>query len=527
MVLKKRCLVLFVLATVFCLALAPGCTVSQGSRAAGAGALGMPENLPDRDAVSAVVPAFDAVTEQAFAKSGVPGMAVAVVKDDRVVYLRCFGVRNITTQEPVTPHTRFQLASISKSFTAATVASMVGDGTVSWDDPVSPLIRGFRLADPYVTEHVTFRDLLSHRTGLPAYAGDELQDIGYDRSEIIGKLSFITPEGQFRSHYAYSNIGITLAAEAAANKAGIPWEDLVARRIFIPAGMGNTSARFSDFENATDRADTYPTKDGTPVAGPLLNDDVNSPAGGVSSTITDMARYARLQANGGTIDTKEVVNRTALEETHRPQNIMKYTNTSLTAYGLGWETVFENGRARVEHGGDLTSGVSTYITIWPDEKMAIVVLTNAFPQGHIVKKTVNRYWEDLYFTGAVQKDWYGIINEGVIEALKPGASVAGPLPELPPAPADAKAPRELASYTGTYSQDYYGTVRIDTDGTALLAYPGHLAEPITIVPYNGDTFRETTSDTSVDFGFMDPGAATEVYFAMFDKPWADGTFERV
>lgn len=120
--------------------------------------------------VSAIIPQFDAYAEKTFQQSGVPGMAVAVVKDDKVVYLRCFGVKNTTTREPVTPDTWFQIASISKSFTSASIAA------------INP---GFRLSDPWMTEHVTFRDLLSHRTGLTEYATDEpLENFGYNRSEI-------------------------------------------------------------------------------------------------------------------------------------------------------------------------------------------------------------------------------------------------------------------------------------------------------------------------------------------------------
>lgn len=489
-------------------------------------ASGMPVEPSGQQAVSLILPQFDAYAEQTFASSGVPAMAVAVVQDDRLVYLRCFGVRNITTQAPVTPHTRFQLASISKSFTSATIASMVGKGEIAWDDPVAPLLPGFRLADPWVTEHVTFRDLLSHRTGLPAYAGDELQEIGYGRQEIIERLRFVPPAGQFRSYYAYSNIGITTAAEAAAAEAGKPWEDLVAERVFTPAGMMNTSARFSDFENATDRADTYPTAGGTAVAGPLLDDDVNSPAGGVSSTITDMARYARLQVSGGIIDGREVINRTALGETHRPQNIMKYTNTTFGAYALGWENTIENGRTRVEHGGDLTSGVSTLITLYPEEKTAIVVLTNGFPGGHILKKAVTRGWEDLYFTGMVQRDWYREIEAGVTTALQSQSSVISPGEALPPAPADARPARPPAAYAGSYTQEYYGMVRVEPAETGLLAYPGHSTEPLALLPYNGDTFRDAKTNTSITFTPGASGNATAVRISMFEKDWNNGTFFR-
>lgn len=454
-------------------------------------------------------------------------MAVAVVQNDTVVYLRCFGVKNITTQDPITPDTRFQLASISKSFTTTAIASMVGNGELSWDDRVAPIDPDFRLSDPWVTEHVTFRDLLSHRTGLPEYGGDVLQyRFAYNRSEIIQKLRYLTLTGEFRSSYAYSNIGITAAAEAAAKRAGQPWEDLVAGRVFVPAGMKNTSARFADFALADDHADTYLVTNGTAVAGPLLNDNVNSPAGGVSSTIEDMVRYARLQLNEGSIDGQQVIAAGALRETHTPQNIVRSSPTGVTTYALGWDSIIGDGHTRFEHGGDLDSGVSTYITLYPEEKMGIVVLTNGFPGGYILKKAVTNGWDDLYFTGAVQKDWYSEMENVINEALKPGGSVLNPYDQLPPAPADPKPARSGAAYSGSYTQDYYGTVRVETNATGLLVYPGRSTSSLFLVPYDGDTFRATETDTSVIFTVGSDGTATSVRFAQFDLPGRNGTFVR-
>jgi len=474
--------------------------------------------------VTAIIPQFDTIAEKTFLKSSVPGMAVAVVRNDTVVYLRCFGVKNITTQEPVTPDTRFQLASISKSFTSATIASMVGDNKLSWDNRVVSINPDFMLSDPWVTEHVTFRDLLSHRTGLPEYGGDELQyQFAYNRSEIIGRLRYIELTGEFRSSYAYSNIGFTAAAEAAAMRAKMPWEDLVAGRIFLPAGMKNTSARFADFAEAEDHTDTYPMANGTPVAGPLLNDDVNSPAGGVSSTINDMSRYARLQLNEGNIDGKQVIAADALRETHRPQNNMPSSGTEIKAYALGWESVVDNGRVRVEHGGDLTSGVSTYITLYPDEEMGIVVLTNAFPEGHILKKAVTKGWEDLYYTGAVQNDWYGELEQKLNEAM--GAILSHGEP-LTAAPADAGSSRPLAAYAGTYAQEYYGTIRLDSNTTGLLAYPGSSTSPLFLVPYDGDTFTQAETNSFVNFTISSAGIATSAWFTGYDAPGRNGTFVR-
>lgn len=518
---------LIIIAGLICIILTTGCVSSPAVQPAVTRTMGLSAGAPGATDMSLIIPQFDSYAEQSFKTSGVPGMAVAIVKNDTVVYLRCFGVRNTTTNDPVTPDTRFQLASISKTISSASIASMVGNGEISWDDRLEPLNPGFQLSDPWVTGHVTIRDLLMHRTGLPAYAGDELQEIGYNRSEIISRLRYIPLTDGFRSSYAYSNIGITMAAEAAARKTGRQWEDFVSGRIFIPAGMMNTSARFADFENAKDHADTYSMTDRTAVAGPLLNDDVNSPAGGVSSTISDMARYARLQLNDGSIDGKQVIAAAALKETHKPQNIMKTTNTSIVAYDLGWETTAENGMIRLEHGGDLSSGVSTYITLYPEEKMGIVVLTNGFPGGHVLKKAVKQGWDDLYFTGAVRKDWYRLLEDEINAALKPGKSGTGPVEQLPPAPAGARPARPLTDYTGTYSQDYYGTVRVEMDAAGLRAYAGHLTEPYSLVPYDGDTFRELQAGTGVDFLAGSDGTINRVHFTMFDKPWNNGTFVRV
>jgi len=525
--ISQKIITILIIAGLFCIILVTGCVTFPENNGAAVPDRPVPAAEAGSGQFDAIIPLFDTYAEQTFQKSGVPGMAVAIVKNDTVTYLRCFGSKNITTQEPVTPDTRFQLASISKSFTTATIASMVGKGELSWDDRVSSIYPAFRLADPWITEHATFRDLLSHRTGLPEYVGDELQDMGYNRSEIIGRLRYVTLTGDFRSSYAYANIDVTSAAEAASQRAGKPWEELVTERIFVPAGMTNTSARFADFAQSVDHADTYPMTNGTAEAGPLLNDDVNSPAGGVSSTINDMARYARLQLNEGSIDGNQIIAADALRETHTAHIIKKSTNSSIVAYGLGWEITAENGMVRVEHGGDLTSGVSTYITLYPAEKMAIVVLTNGFPGGHVLKRALTSGWDDLYFSGEIRKDWYGELEEQLMEAMKPGASVIGPQEGLPPAPANAKPPRALTYYEGPYTQDYYGTVRVEANTSCLLVYPGHRTNPMILVPYDGDTFLDTETKTGVNFTVGSTGTATSVRFTQFDMSGRNGTFVRI
>ena len=454
-------------------------------------------------------------------------MAVAIIENDTVIYEKCFGVINLTTQEPVNADTRFQLASISKSFTSATIASMVGTGDLSWDQRIADLDPDLQFSDPWITGHVTLRDLLSHRTGLPEHAGDDLAEIGYTRAESLHKLRYIGLTGQFRSSYAYSNLGITAAAETAAVKAGMPWEELIAKRILVPAGMTNTSAVFADFAEADNHADTYVVMNGiAEQTAVLFNDDVNSPAGGVSSTLNDMIRYLRLQLNDGTINGVQVIDAAALSETHKAQNIMGSDNTGISAYGLGWMIASANGRVRIEHGGDLSSGVSTLITLYPEEKMGIVVLTNGFPGGNILKKAVVRGWEDLYFTGSVQNDWYEEINDQVNAAMQPGSPAQSPY-AVGDAPENPAAPRVLESYCGSYYQDYYGNLRIEKETGGLVIYLGPIDERSVLMPYDGDVFYEPMTKTAVSFTFGTDGKVQSVKLAMLEVPGRTGVFTRV
>jgi len=518
MALQKCPLIVFLICAAV---LVTGC-VQQSVPQQPESAISTPAGTSPTADTGTLVPQFDAYAEKTFNQSGVPGMAVAIVKDDTVVYLRCFGVSNVTTQEPVGPDTRFQLASISKSMTATMIASMVGNGELSWDDTIASVYPGFRLSDPYVTEHVTFRDLLSHRSGLPEYGSDELQnEFQYSRQEIMDRLRYLGLPGSFRSSYAYSNIGITIAGEAAAMKAGKPFGDLVAERIFVPAGMHNTSARFADFTAATDRVEPYPLQEGTPVAGPLMNDDINSPAGGVSSTISDMVQYARLQADGGSVDGIRVVNASALRDTHTPQFVRTYSGTGMTGAGLGWNTYLDNGRSRVEKDGSFSQGIGTLITVWPEEKMALVVLTNRFPEGNIVTGSISNGWNDLYYNGRIGKDWYGEAEKGM-QAWFDRMS-----PEPVQQPVNPQSPRDLAYYTGSYTQDYYGTVRVVEESGTLLVYTGHSTTPFSLEPFDGDTFREASAEVLVKFTPGTGTSAAGVWFTRYDTPGRNGSFVRV
>src|ERR1700741_2057481 len=189
--------------------------------------------------------------------TGIPGMAVAIVHAGKTLYAKGFGVRDATKGDggdnKVDADTVFQLASVSKSVGATVVAHEVSDNVVTWDTPVASRLPWFALSDPYVTSHVTIADLYSHRSGLPDHAGDKLEDLGYDRRQSLERLKYL-PLAPFRSRYAYTNFGVTAAAEAVAAAAGKPWEDLSDEVLYRPLGMASTSSKFVDFMTRPDHA---------------------------------------------------------------------------------------------------------------------------------------------------------------------------------------------------------------------------------------------------------------------------------
>ncbi|MBV9359411.1 MAG: serine hydrolase, partial [Chloroflexi bacterium] len=260
------------------------------------------EVTPQR--VTAALPELDKLATRAMAETGVPGLAIGVVYKDEVVYLKGFGVREIGKPDPVDADTVFQLASLSKPISSTIVAGVVGDGLASWDDPVVQHDPDFQMADATVTRDVTLRDLFAHRSGLPEFAGDMLEDLGFPRATILARLRYLPTGDRFRADYAYTNFGLTEAAVAAAKAAGRSWEDLAADKLYRPLGMEHTSSRYADFLAAPNRAFGHVSVDGAWVAKYQRDPDAQSPAGGVSSSARDVAQWLRLQLGGGTFQGK-------------------------------------------------------------------------------------------------------------------------------------------------------------------------------------------------------------------------------
>src|SRR3954464_14108445 len=205
------------------------------------------------NAVDNAVSKLDGLAAELMKKSGIPGMAVAVVHGGKTVYAKGFGVKDVRTGDKIDPDTVFQLASVSKPVSATVVAHQVGVNAIGWDTPIVSKLPWFALSDPVVTPMVSVGDMFAHRSGLPDHAGDILEDLGYDRRYVLERLRQL-PLEPFRISYAYTNFGLTAGAEAVAVSAGKSWEDLADEVLFHPLGMASTSFRFADYAARPDRA---------------------------------------------------------------------------------------------------------------------------------------------------------------------------------------------------------------------------------------------------------------------------------
>src|SRR5438128_4471761 len=274
--------------------------------------------------VDKAVREIENLAQKQIQEQGLPGVAIAVVFQDKVVYAKGFGVRDVNTKTPVDADTVFQLASLSKPIGSTVVAALVGERKITWDSKLSVLDPSFAMFDPWVTREITIRDMYTHRSGLPEHAGDLLEDLGFTRSEILYRLRYQHPESRFRSHYAYTNFGMTEGGVAAARASGLEWEDACEQKLFKPLGMSSTSSRYADFVRRPNKALGHVLVDGKWVQKFKRDPDAQSPTGGVSSSVNDVAKWMRLQLANGKFDGKQIVEEKALAETHQPHMLTRF-----------------------------------------------------------------------------------------------------------------------------------------------------------------------------------------------------------
>ncbi|MGM0562229.1 MAG: serine hydrolase [Pseudomonadota bacterium] len=417
-------------------------------------------------------------------RSGIPGLAVSVGREGETVFAEGYGLRRIGAAEQVDADTVFQIASCSKSLGATVVASQVEAGLVAWDTPIKTLLPWFELADPWVTEHVSLGDLYSHRSGLPDHGGDDLEDLGYDRRTILERLRLL-PLHAFRAHYAYTNFGLTAAAEAVAEAAGQDWADLCAAELYRPLGMDRTSSRYADYRARDNRADGHVPVEGGYQPRYQRQPDAQSPAGGVSSSVHDMARWMALILQGGEFEGQPFIATDALLPAASAQVITAPSfamDARSSTYGYGFGVGTEpSGRLSLSHSGAFALGVGSNYLMLPSLGLGITVLTNASPSG--AGEAISTSFMDLVQYGTITRDWFLAYQPLMAPIVAPVGELVGKT-----RPAGAQPPKASSSYTGRYANSYFGEAQVVERAGGLFLVLGPDSQESLLEPWDGDSF---------------------------------------
>lgn len=445
---------------------------------------------------------FDAYVNNAMKEWQVPGVAIAVIKDDRIIMSKGYGVRELGKSTPVDDRTLFAIGSSSKAFTAAAIGMLVDEGKVKWDDPVTKHIAGFQLFDPYTTRELTVSDLLTHRSGLSR--GDLLwYASAYDRDEIVRRVRFLKPTWSLRSHFGYQNIMFLAAGQIVPSVTGKTWDDFLRERIFLPLGMKATNTSIKALAASDNVASPHSKIDDKvqPVA--WRNIDNIAPAGSINSNAVDIAQWIRLQIGGGVYENKRLFSSGVQKEMHMPQTVIRieglnerlYPAAHFLSYGMGWFLSDYRGRKLVEHGGAI-DGMRSAVAMIPEEKIGVVVLTNlngtVFPHALMFKVF------DVLL-GDSQRDWSAEMLKAIkgleeqakaAEKKNEAERVKGTSPSLP-----------LDKYVGNYQSEMYGEVKVAQENGKLVTRfgPNFIGD---LEHWHYDTFRVAWRDRMQGKGFI-------------------------
>jgi len=392
----------------------------------------------------------------------VPGLAIAIVKDDEVIYSRGFGYRNIEGNLPVTPNTIFAIGSSTKAFTALGLGVLVDDGKLDLDKPVHEYLPDFRLYDRIATEKMTPRDLVTHRSGLPRH---DLMWYGseFTREEMFKRLRYLQPSKDLRETWQYQNLMYMTAGYLIEQISGKAWEDFTRERIFKQIGMERSNFSVDVSARASDHARPYRLNDEkVPEEIPFRNINEVGPAGSINSSVAEMANWVKLNLSGGKFDDTTVVSSSVLQDMHTPHMVLSsispHKELINQTYGLGWFIEAYRGYRYVHHGGNI-DGFSALVTLVPTESLGVVVLTNL--NANSLPAVVTRYVVDTMLE-LDPVDWYARLkpktddDEEEEKEEEKEERVEGTTHSHP-----------LTAYAGEYEHPGYGIIKIEHTGNGL------------------------------------------------------------
>jgi CubicO group peptidase (beta-lactamase class C family) len=412
--------------------------------------------------------AVDAYANKVMITWGGPGMAIAIVKDDKVVFAKGYGVRELGKPDKVDENTLFAIASNTKAFTAASLAILVDEGKINWDDRVTKYLPDFRMYDPWVTSQMTIRDLLSHRSGLDTFSGDLLwYDTTYPTDEIIRRARYLKPVSDFRTRYGYQNLMFITAGRVVEKVSGMKWADFVRGRILDPLGMSRTTTSVRDMKD--NFALPHNESGGKLRALPVGFLDEAIGAVRLNSSVADLGKWIRLQLGRGTFEGKKIFSSARSNDMWQPNIMLPISEAAQKAnptrhfrgYGMGWFVEDYRGRKIMNHSGGL-DGMLSYTVLCPEENFGFVVLTNnESPSYQIMMNKVRDIMLDAPYTDYNQIAIDTVAANKKAQADEDAKINAARLPNTKPS-------LPLSGYAGTYTSQMYGDVIVAQEGDHLV-----------------------------------------------------------
>ncbi|MGA9853257.1 MAG: serine hydrolase [Gammaproteobacteria bacterium] len=453
---------------------------------------------------------LDAYVHKAMAQWRVPGLAVAIVKDGKVVFARGYGVRELGKPGKVGADTLFTIGSVSKQFTVAALGTLVSAGKLQWDAPVTQYLKNFQLSSPYVTQNIMLSDLLSHRSGYcdPQgmwYTADDTA------ANVIQRLRYQTPDYGFRAHFCYNNTMYLAASLFIPAITGESWNDYVAQHLFAPLNMTRTDTTEAAVEAATNAAIPHAKVDGKVEVIQRYwanNMDVFAPVGGINSSVDDMSHWLEMLLADGKYDGKTVLDPDVIHTMETPQiPIPAHTwigdwlrtqtpDSHFYAYGFGF-MLQDYGKYKVVwHAGDI-NGMATAMALVPSEHLGVIALSNM---------DQNRAPEGVVFH--VLQSYLGLPHFDVSQAMYDARQKENAKDKMAQEKlADtrqkgARAPRPLSAYAGAYQDDFYGTAHVSVEQGHLVLRLGNPRFTGNLEPWHDNTFRVTWRDHYYDKNYV-------------------------
>lgn len=404
---------------------------------------------------------IDTLTERTLKAFDVPGIAVCVIKDGKVIHSKGYGVRSLNSRKPVDENTLFGIASNSKAFTAAALGILVDEGKLKWDDRVRDYIPEFKLYDPYVTEAFTIRDLLTHRSGLGLGSGDLMlfpSPNDFTLKEVIYNMRYLKPVSQFRTKYDYDNNMYVLAGEVVARVSGMSWDAFVEKRIMKRLGMSNSAGSHARLKDHSNEIDGHAPVDGKVQVIDRDTMSLGHSAGGIYSSIADLSKWVKYLLSDDT--TKKVISEEVKEEMFTPQTILpvhgkSQYNTHFASYGLGFFLSDVKGYKQVTHTGGL-AGMVTQVTMIPEIGLGIIVLTNQQEGGAF--SAITNQIKDAYLglKGTDRVKQYSEARAVAMDDVKEETDSVWMVVKAN----ERKGTTDITQYKGVYKDKWFGEVTI-------------------------------------------------------------------